>query len=167
MKKNINYVRYENALTDEEILLYAQMINKFKNDEIDFKRLQNMFLNQGVMIEPTLIDFSKKLTTLSEADIIRERISKQNYLYSDIHNFVLNSNRFKNVVFYMDYKAIEVLANFGIPEYQNTLISILKTQLRHSYDKDENVAAERAKWRKKIDELESQLSKSDKFGKSK
>ena len=107
MKKDIKYVRYEEALTDNEILLYAQIINQFKKGEIDFQTLKSLFLNNGVNIEPVPNDFSKKMMTISEADVIKKRISEQKYLYSDINYFILNSNEFKNVVFHMDYKAIE------------------------------------------------------------
>ena len=41
------------------------------------------------------------------------------------------------------------------------------TQLKHSYDKDDNLAAERSKWKRRIDELKSQLSKKDSFNKLK
>lgn len=162
-----NYIRYEDVLTDDEILLYGQMIDKFKTGEIDFKTLESMFLSQGITIETTLVDFSKTMMSIEEANIVRERISKQNYLYSDIHYFILNSNRFKNVIFCIDYKVIEVLANAGMPEYQNTLISILKTQLRYSDDKDKTLVKKRENWRTRIIELESQLAKSDKLDKTK
>lgn len=167
MKKNINYIRYEKALTDNEILLYSQMIAQFKTGEIDFTSLKRMFLNYGITIKAIPNDFSEKMLTITEADIIKKRISEQNYLYGDINYFVLNSSEFKNIVFRIDYKAIEILANYGIPEYQETLISILMTQLKNSYDKDENLAAERNKWKRRIDELKLQLSKNDSFNKLK
>ena len=167
IKKDIKYVRYENALTDNEILVYAQIINQFKKGEIDFQTLKSLFLNNGVIVEPVPTDFSKKKMTISEADIIKKRISEQKYLYSDINYFILNSNEFKNVVFHMDYKAIELLANYGVPEYQETMISILMTQLKHSYDKDEKLATERSKWRRRIAELKSSLSKEERINKSK
>ena len=167
MKKDIKYVRYEDVLTDNEILLYAQIINRFEKGEIDFQTLKSLFLNNGVNIEPVLNDFSKKMMTISEADVIKERISEQKYLYSDINYFILNSNEFKNVVFRMDYKVIELLANYGFPDYQKTMISILTTQLKNSFDKDEKIAAERSKWRIRIDELNSSLSKEERIHKSK
>lgn len=161
-----NYILYEDVLTDDEILLYGQMIDKFKTGEIDFKTLESMFLSLGITIETTLFDFSKTMMSIEEANIVRERISKQDYLYSDIHYFILNSNRFKNVIFCIDYKAIEVLANAGMPKYQNTLISILKTQLRYSDDKDKTLVKKRENWKTRIAELESQLANSNKFGKT-
>ena len=167
MKKNINYIGYEKALTDNEILLYSQIIVQFKNGEIDFTNLKSIFLNYGITIEAIPNDFSKRMMTITEAVTIKKRISEKNYLYDDINYFVLNSSEFKNIVFRIDYKAIEVLANYGMPEYQETMISILMTQLKHSYDKDENLAAERSKWKRRIDELKSQLSKKDSFNKLK
>ena len=59
----------------------------------------------------------------------------------------------------MDFKAIELLANAGFPEYQEVLISMLRTLLRNSYDKDEIITTERAKIMRRISELELQLSK--------
>lgn len=167
MKKNTNYIGYEKALTDNEILLYSQIIAQFKNGEIDFTNLKSIFLNYGITIEAIPNDFSKRMMTITEADTIKKRISEKNYLYGDINYFVLNSSEFKNVVFRIDYKAIEVLANYGMPEYQEIMISILMTQLKHSYDKDENLTAERSKWKRRIDELKSQLSKKDSFNKLK
>ncbi|MBQ4262642.1 MAG: hypothetical protein IJB83_00155 [Bacilli bacterium] len=167
MEKNINYVRYEKALTDNEILLYSQIINQFKNRELDFTNLKNMFLNYGITIEAVPFHFSEKMMTVIEADAINKRISEQNYQYGDINYFILNSDEFKNIIFCMDYKAIEVLANYGISEYQETMISILTTQLNQSYDKDDNLAAERNKWKRRIEELKSQLSKNNSYNKTK
>lgn len=167
MKDSKKYIRYDEALTDNEILLYSQIIIQFENGEIDFQTLKNMFMNYGVTVEPMINDFSKHMMTISEADIIKKRISEQKYLYSDVNYFILNSKEFKDVAFCIDYKAIELLANSGIPEYQETMISILKTQLRHSFDKDEKLAIERAKWRRRIAELELELSKHRKLNNSK
>ena len=107
------------------------------------------------------------MMTNDEKNTIEKRILEKNYLYNDINYFVLNSAEFKNIIFRIDYKAIEILANYGIPEYQETMISILMTQLKHSYDKDEVLAAERSKWKRRINELKSQLSKSDSVNKLK
>ena len=167
MLKNIDYIRYEKALTDNEILLYSQIIDRFKNGEIDFINLKNIFLTYGITIEVVPNDFSKIMMTIVEDDTIKKRISENKYLYGDINYFVLNSSEFKNIAFRIDYKAIEVLANYGIPEYQETMISILMTQLKHSYDKDDALAAERRKWKRRIDELKLQLSKNDGFNKLK
>ncbi|MBQ6323759.1 MAG: hypothetical protein IJI22_02885 [Bacilli bacterium] len=161
------YIKYDEALTDNEILLFSQIINQFKDGEIDFPTLRSLFLNNDVMIQPILRDFSKKKMTISEAEVIKKRISEQQYRYSDIDCFILNSSDFKNVLFRMGYKAIELLANSGNSKYQEAMISILMTQLRNSYDKDEKLAVQRAKWRRRITELKSELSKKDVINKSK
>lgn len=163
----MNYIRYEKALTDNEILLYSQIITQFKNGEINFKNLKNIFLNNGITIEAIPIDFSNKMMTIAEANTIKKRISEENYLYDDIDYFVLNSSEFKNIVFRIDYKAIEVLANFGMPEYQKTMISLLMTQLNHSNDNDENLTVKRNKWKRRINELKLQLTKNDSLNKLK
>lgn len=163
----MEYIRYDVALTDNEILQYSQIIDQFKKGEINFHTLQNMFLNEGITIEPVVNDYSK-LPLTPEVDVIKKRISEQNYLYSDINYFVLNSSEFKNVVFRIDYKAIELLANYGMPEYQSAMISTLTTQLRHAYsnEKDDKLEAKRRKWIRRICELESSL-KEDRVNKTK
>ena len=115
------YIRYDEALTDNEILTYSQIINQFRNGEIDFSDLKKIFLSYGVDINPVAKDISNKFMTISEANSIKKRISEQKYLYNDINYFILNSNNFKNIVFVIDYKAIELLANHGIPEYQKAM----------------------------------------------
>ena len=167
MERDKQYVRYEEALTDNEILLYAQMINRFKKNEIDFQSLKSLFLNDGVNIEGVPNDFSKKMMTISEANDLKGRISEQKYLYSDIDYFILNSNEFKDIIFRMDYKAIELLANSGDSEYQKTMISILMTQLEHSYDGNKELAAKRSQWKRRIDEYKSSLSEKERVIKSK
>ena len=165
MKKDRNYIGYDKALTDNEILLYSQMVDRFKNGEIDFANLKSMFLDYGIKIEAIPKDYSKKMMTVIEANTIKKRILDEKFLYSDINYFILNSSKFKNVVFRIDYKAIEILANYGIPEYQNMMISILMMQLKHSYDKDEYLSVERNKWKRRINELKLELSKKDSVNK--
>lgn len=159
MEKTKNYIRYDEVLTDEEILMYAKVIDQFKRENIQFIDVKSIFLKQGIELDVKTNDFSLTKMTAEQANIINKRIIEQNYIYNDINYFVLNSANFKNVIFIMDYKAIEVLANSGMREYQQTLIGILKTQLRISYDKDEILTKKRSQWKRKIDELESQLSK--------
>ena len=159
MEKTKNYIRYDEVLTDEEILMYAKVIDQFKRENIQFIDVKSIFLKQGIELDVKTNDFSLTKMTTEQANIINKRIIEQNYIYNDINYFILNSANFKNVIFIMDYKAIEVLANSGIREYQQTLIGILKTQLRISYDKDEILTKKRSQWKRKINELESQLSK--------
>jgi len=166
--ENTYYIGYEEILTDNEILTYAHIIDRFKNDEINFDELKEQFLNHDIIIEPILYDYSTTKMTTAQAEIIEKRLSKQNYIYDDISKFILNSNEFKNIVFCLDYKAIEILANSGMPEYQNIMINILKTQLKYSSyssSTDKKLNLERRKWKKRISELESQLTNSDKHNK--
>ena len=162
MQKNNNYVRYNDALTDNEILLCAQIINKFKKNEIDFQTLKVLFLNHGIDIEAVPNDYHKRKITVDEAKAIEKRISDQKYNYDDIDYFILSSKDFNDVIFRMDYKAVEILANYGDPEYQRILISTLTFQLLHSYDKGEKLKLERSKWRRRINELRASLSKEQK-----
>lgn len=167
MKKETNYIGFEKALTDNEILLYSQLIIQFKNKEINFKKLEKIFLNYEITIEAIPNDIKRPIS-ITEANTIKKRILEKDYLYDDINYFVLNSSKFKNVVFRIDdYKAIEVLANYGIPEYQEAMIGILMTQLKHSSNMNENLTIERNRWKRRIEELKSQLSKQDNLNKSK
>lgn len=160
-------IRYDVALTDNEILQYSQIVDRFKKGEIDFQTLRDLFLNNGVTIEPVFIDYTK-LPIASQIEEVKKRILERNYLYNDINYFILNSKEFKNVVFRIDYKAIELLANYGVPEYQKAMISTLVTQLRHSYTNERNdeLEAKRSKWQRRIAELELALSKDDRVNKT-
>ena len=163
MEKNI--VSYEDALTDNEILKYASIIDRFKKNEIDYKTVKNMFLNEGIEILPNNI-FHKKI--LKEAEAQKERALNEDYLYTDINGFILIHPAFKcNVSFNITYKAIKLLANSGNCEYKDILISILKTQLKHSYDVNPIVAAKRSKFRRQIIELEKELEEKDYSSKTK
>ena len=161
MKKDKEYIGYEEALTDNEILLFSKIILEFKNGGIDLESLKNIFLNKGITVEPIYYDICRRMITVMDANNIKKRILEGKSMYNDIDYFILNSNDFNNVVFRLDYKAIEVLANYGIPEFQNTLISILKWQLVHSCDKDKEISVRRSRWRRRIQELESLLKKQD------
>ena len=156
------YIKYDKALTDNEILTFAQIVDQFKNRDIDYRTLKSMFLNNGVNVDPILRE--RQMMTISEAAALDEKKSNDSYEYDDISQFVLNGKGFENVAFCIDSKAIEVLANNGYPEYQSSLISMLSTQLRYSYDKDEDWKIERAKWKRRIVELETELSKTNQIG---
>lgn len=157
METKTHFTRYENILTDKEILEYALLINNFKHERINFSNLRNIFWAQHkINLQIMPIDIShRKLLPKEE---ITRRIN-ENYNYNDIKAYVLSSDEFQNVVFYMDRKAIELLANAGIPEYQKELASILMLELRLTSDKDQKTAAERRQRQKRIIELEEQLSK--------
>jgi len=171
MKKEKKYIWYSDALTDNEILQYALIINQFKNNEIDFQTLKELFWNKRIKIIPSLVyPSTKKKLTISQLEELKKRFLERKYLYSDINYFILNSNKFKfkNVIFHMDYKVIELLANYGLPEYQEAMISILMNKLKHSFDKDKDfeIIAQRAKWKRRIAELKLALSKEEVTNKS-
>ena len=153
-------IRYSSVLTNNEIFLYAQMVDLFRKDEIDFITLKKMFLNYGITMEPVLENISQRKMPLSEAKSMKERLEKQEYFYSEIRHFILNSEDFKNVYFCIDYDAIEILADHGIPEYQEAMVSILTTRLKNSSDSNEELRSRRSMWKRKIKELEVGLEKS-------
>ena len=88
--------RYEFHLKYE---YYNIPIERDDDSEIDFASLKNIFLNYGVIIEAVPNDFSKKMMTKSEANIINKRISDGKYLYSDVNYFILNTIKLNNFNF--------------------------------------------------------------------
>lgn len=154
-------VRYEYALTDNEILTYSQIIDKFKKGEITFQNVTEMFASYDITIEPVLRDFSKQKMTVSDANMMKDRLANKQYLYSDINYFLLNSEKFKNIAFRIDYKAVELLANLGIPEYQTSMVNILMTEMRLSHPTDPKSLAEQNKKQRRIEELKLELSKTE------
>ena len=155
-------LRYEDALTDNEIFTYAKLIDQFEKGESDYSALKSDFLLQGVNLEAIPVDISNKMMTVNDAEDYKKRVSEQKYISDDISGYLLNAEDYKNVIFYMDYKAIEVLANHGIPEYQQKLIGILSTQLTHSSDSNDEISAKRAMWKRRIDELKQNIDSNKK-----
>ena len=125
-----DYKRYNLALNDDEILKCALLINEYKKGAIDFSELKKKFQSIGVVMKPRLIDFSTKKMTVEQGKVIKERLNNENYIYKDINGFLLDIGD-KKVIFYMDYKAIEVLANAGLPEYIKSLIGILDWEIKN------------------------------------
>ena len=153
------YVRYDAALTDKEILSYALIIDRFKRGEINYKELEKLFGGLGLAVEPVLYDYTKRMISIREANIIEERHLSKNYLPADIRGYILNSydRSIIDVMFMMDRKVIEVLADYGMSEYQLELINILRTQIRftpHNKDNMVNLSL----WNRRIKELEKELS---------
>ena len=151
-------IDYDEALTNNEILKYSIIVNQFKDGKIDYQTLKEMFLNMGISIEPIHVDVSKMKAPIGVRFSISKRIKEQKYLYDDIKYFILNSNDIKNVIFIIGYKAIELLADYGIPEYQERMISLLKFELNHTYDNDAKMKAKRNVIKRRIRELEIQLA---------
>ena len=117
MKENVMYNDYKNVFNDDEILIYGLILDKFKNNVINFKQLKNLLAEHGITVKPLLIDFSKKAMTIKEAKEIQKRLDDEDYIYNDINAYVFNSDSFENVLFAIDYKVVEVLANHGEPDY--------------------------------------------------
>lgn len=153
-------INYTYVLTDNEILTYALLIDKFEEKEIDYKTLKNMFLEYNVNLDVVTKDYSASQLPLEE---INRRQQEENYTSGDITSYILNSEEYKNVDFKIDYTAMEILANANVEKYQTILIDILKFQLMNSHDTNEILAAERRKWKKRINELESQLKEEQTF----
>ena len=136
-KKNFNkiipkdYKRYDEVLNDDEILKCALLIDKYKKGTIDFNELLKEAESIGITIKPILIDFSTKMETIEQRKVIKERLDNNNYIYEDIRGFLLDIDD-KKVIFYMDYKAIEILAKAGLPDYIVSIISILEWEIRNT-----------------------------------
>ena len=158
-KPDYDYVRYDYALTDKEILLCAQIIDQFERGEIDFITLKEQFLGYDISLEAVLHDVSGRMMTVVQAEEREKRIAEHNFRPEDIKYYLLNSENFKNVVFLMDRKAIELLAESGSRKYQEALIGILKTQLKYSMNTTLESTAQRAMWSRRITELEKDMEK--------
>ncbi len=156
MGKDNNYTKYDEALTDNEIYNYALIVDEFMIGKITYKELQEKF-SELYGIEVRVEINSKSGMTLEERADFANRLIKEDYNYNDITGFILNGRYLNNVLFKMDYKAIEVLANNNIPRYMEAYKRILETQLHYSYDKNEKLKAERNMWKRKIEELENKL----------
>ena len=97
---------------------------------------------------------------ISEAEAYEKRRANGDYLYHEIHSYVLNSEVLHNVIFCVDYKTVEVMYNRGVPYYLQAMRMILRTQLRHSSDASKLLAAERSMWQRRIMEIDKELEKS-------
>ncbi len=159
MRQNNINVKYSSVLTDNEIFLYAQIVDLFKQEEIDYSTLKSMFESHGIKVEPILCDLSKRMMTVSEAENTKKRIAKKDYYYDEINYFILSSDYFKNVVFCIDYDAIKILADRGIPYYQEVMISILESRIKNSFDTNDELKAKRNMWNRRIKELKIELEK--------
>lgn len=142
-----NYIKYDTVLSVSEIIEYALMIDKFEEGSIDFFKLQNLFLSNNVSLNVEPYDLSEIIVTKDKGKVIRDRYIKGNYLPSDIRHYIINGN----IIFNIDYKVIELLANAGVPKYQTLFLAILKSELRNS-NNYANILEE------KIAKLESKVS---------
>ena len=156
MGKDNYYTKYDEALTDNEIYNYALIVDEFMIGKITYKELQEKF-SELYGIDVSVEINSKSGLTLEERADFANRLIKEDYNYNDIAGFILNGRYLNNVLFKMDYKAIEVLADNNIPHYMEAYKRILETQLHYSYDKNEKLKAERNMWKRKIEELENKL----------
>ena len=157
MNNKVKFIDCKTALTKNEIFDYSLMIDTFKKGEIDYKTLKLLFLQCGINLSVELYDLSKKIMTANEYRTFEEKFSQEEYSYNDIKFFVFNSKDFKNVIFKFDFDVIELLADMGNTEYQEKLIDILQFQVDKSLDTDEAIAAKRAMWKRRIQELKSEL----------
>ena len=157
MESNNFYTRYDETLTDKEIYNYALIVDEFMKGQITYKELQEKF-SEEYGIEVNADATIRTIMTLEEFNDFCDRISREDYEYNDISWFVLSGKDFRNVLFRLDYKAIEVLANNNVRYYMEVYKAILETQIRHSYDKNEELKAKRNMWKRRVVELQKELS---------
>ena len=120
MKENVTYKDYKTVFNDDEILIYGLLLDKFKNQVINYEQLKNLLASHGISVKPLLIDFASKKMTIKEGKEIQKRLDNEDYIYDDINCFIFNSDNFENVIFAIDYKVVDVLANYGEPSYVET-----------------------------------------------
>ena len=157
MKSNYFYTMYDEILTDKEIYNYALIVDEFMRGQITYKELKEKFSNEyGIKVRADYA-FPTGMTIEEHSNYI-DRINSENPNYNDISYFIISGENFKNVQFRIDYKVIEILANNNIRYYMEVYKSILETQVRHSYDKSAKLKAERDAWKRRIVELQEELS---------
>lgn len=157
MESNNFYTRYDEILTDKEIYNYALIVDEFMKGQITYKELQEKF-SKEYGIEVNADATIRTIMTLEEFNDFCNRKSREDYEYNDISCFILSGKDFRNVLFRLDYKAIEVLANNNVRYYMEVYKAILETQIRHSYDKNEKLKAKRNMWKRRVAELQKELS---------
>lgn len=157
MKTDNYYTRYDEILTDNEIFNYALLVDEFMRGQITYKELKEKFSNEyGIEVRADYA-FPTGMTTEEHSNYI-DRINSENPSYNDISYFIISGENFKNVIFRIDYKVIEVLANNNVRYYMEVYKAILETQIRHSYDKNEKLKAKRNMWKRRVAELQKELS---------
>ena len=157
MKSNNFYTMYDEVLTDKEIYNYALLVDEFMSGQITYKELKEKFSNEyGIEVRADYA-FPTDMSIEEHSNYI-DRINNENPNYNDISYFIISGENFKNVQFRIDYKAIEVLANNNVRYYMEVYKAILETQIRHSHDKNEELKAKRNMWKRRVVELQKELS---------
>lgn len=146
------------VLNDEQKLKYGKLYAAFKYEIYSYKELETKFLDLGVEIKPSVIDISKRMMTIDDYKRLKERLGQGGYKYQNLNGIILNSEDFQNVKFYEREDVIRLLANEELPDYQYTLMDILLTKLRNSYDVNENVAKERKQIKEELESLREKLN---------
>lgn len=154
--KNNELINYGDILTDKEILVYARILDAFAKKRINYQSLEKLFAENGVNVRPLLYDNSIYLT-MADYNAAHERFARKEYVYSDIRSFILSNNEFQNIMFGLDYKSVEVLANSGDLEYKECLRIILKTFMKNIDVTSQKGLTLKRKWNTQIKELESEL----------
>ena len=119
-------IYYYDVLTEQEIVDYGTIIADFKDGLCSYKDLKKKFMKFGIEVTPNMCDLSTKLMTLDMAKEVVKRLSKEEYLPTDIRSFVLNGNGISNIFIWCDINLITVLANNGDMR--------AKRKLKDSYD---------------------------------
>ena len=154
---NNKVIDYSDILTDKEIITYALILDKFKKGLISYQKMEKLFLRFNIEIEPIKRKYYGAMITIDKTREIEERSNNNNYISSDLEGIILNSIDYKNVVFRIDYYVIELLAKAGLKKYKKILIGILETQLKLTYNVNQEVANNRRKWKKQIEELKLKI----------
>ena len=152
------YINYKDVFTDNEIIQYALIIDKFIENKITYKELKEELSIYGITIKPILRDISKKMMTKKQYKDLITRLDKEIYHYEDINCFIFANNICENIIFSFDYYIINLLANNNIPKYQESLIGILKTYIKNFEIKSKRDYLLKEKWYRQIEELRNKLN---------
>lgn len=116
-----NVVRgYKDILTDSEIVSISKIVRDFEHGIITYKDVEHLFEEKNISMVPKIIDASK-LKTAKQVSELRDRVSKNELVSSDMDGYIISNDRYQDVIFRYDRYAIEKLAMFGDEKAIETL----------------------------------------------
>lgn len=112
--------RYDEILTDDEIVSISKVVRDFEHGIITYKDVEHLFEERNIAMVPKLIDASK-LKTIKQVSELRDRVSNNELVSGDIDGYIISNDRYQDVIFRYDRYAIEKLAELGDEKAKQTL----------------------------------------------